>query len=265
MYGYADNSLLAQIGLIVAPEKELLRRFFLAVDQDVRKRGFHLSVYGDFREFKELSLRMGKTLFPSFDPDLHDLDPNQAFWLALREGGEGGPTIAVQAGKLYLFGERTLGDYIATGRFFYEDPLAQMESGERFILQGDAERFASQVVGRVAYSGGTTIAPEWRGRTNLAKVLPLLSHALGYSRWYIDRVMSLVYDDLHRAGVAKRYAHTTECDGFEWHRPRMGDRKRMWIVSKEAGDVLDQVRGYLSQPADERLRIGEPRSAMVGN
>src|SRR3546814_3528679 len=70
------SPLLAQVGLIVAPEKRLLQEFFLTVDKDIRSRGCHLAVSTDFREFKELSLALGKTFFPAFDPDLHDLNPD---------------------------------------------------------------------------------------------------------------------------------------------------------------------------------------------
>src|SRR3546814_13582227 len=89
----------AQVVLIVAPEKRLLQEFFLTVDKDSRSRGCHLAVSTYFREFKELSLALGKTFFPAFDPDLHDLNPDHVFWLALRQGGENGPLIAIQAGK----------------------------------------------------------------------------------------------------------------------------------------------------------------------
>src|SRR3546814_6015713 len=73
------SPLLAQVGLIVAPEKRLLQEFFLTVDKDIRSRGCHLAVSTDFREFKELSLALGKTFFPAFDPDLHDLNPDHVF------------------------------------------------------------------------------------------------------------------------------------------------------------------------------------------
>src|SRR3546814_165819 len=136
-----------------------------------------------------------------------------------------------------------------------------MESGERFLLTGDANAFASQIFDRIIYSGGTTIVPEWRGKTNLARVLPLLSHALGYSRWYADRAMSIIGDELRRSIVAKRYAHTTECDGFEWYRPRKPQRTKMWIVSKQASEIVDQIQRYLGQATEERLVIGDRQTA----
>src|SRR3546814_7914333 len=102
------SPLLAQVGLIVAPEKRLLQEFFLTVDKDIRSRGCHLAVSTDFREFKELSLGLGKTIFPAFDPDLHDLNPDHVFWIALRQAGENGTLIPMQAGKWQLHGERTL-------------------------------------------------------------------------------------------------------------------------------------------------------------
>ena len=251
-----DHSLLGQVGRIVAPERDTIAKFFLAMDEDIRNRGFFLSVHRDFRDFKKISLELGKTLFPAFDPAFHQLDSEQSFWLALRQGGPTGPLVGIQGGKLQLLGDRTLGDYIATGRFFYTDPLEQMESGERFIIQGEADVFASKVMERVAYSGGTTICPEWRGRTNLARVLPLISHTLGYSRWYVDWVISMVDQGIHDSVVTQRYAHTNDCGGLEWFRPRMPNRRKWWIIAKRAEDVVTQAGAYLDQPVKERLRIG---------
>src|SRR3546814_9578834 len=131
-----------------------------------------------------------------------------------------------------------------------------MESGERFLLTGDANAFASQIFDRIVYSGGTTIVPEWRGKTNLARVLPLLSHTLGYSRWYADRVISMIEDELRRSAVAKRYAHLTECDGFEWYRPRKPQRSKFWIVSKRASEIVGQAK------ARSEEHTSEPQSLM---
>src|SRR3546814_14103780 len=84
------------------------------------------------------------------------------------------------------------------------------------------------------------------------------AYEMRISDWSSDVCSS---DLLRRSAVAKRYAHLTECDGFEWYRPRKPQRSKFWIVSKRASEIVGQAKAYLGEPAAERLVVGKRTSA----
>jgi hypothetical protein len=193
--------------------REQLGRFFLEADKAARDRGVFLSLSTDFELLREVNAHNQGSwhgLAPSFDCAYGGIDRTCGFWLIGRD--ESGAIVTTQAARFFDMGSDSLADYLTSLRLFYPRPAEQKLAEESCIVASEA---AAQIGGRVVYSGGTWIHPEYRKR-QMPMILPRISRALALTLWDTDYTFSMVSHALVSKGVAAAYGYRNVEPGIRW-------------------------------------------------
>jgi len=201
-----------QITLSHGP-RETLGRFFLAADRAARDRGVFLTLSTDFELLREVNARNQGSwhgLAPSFDCAYGGIDRTCGFWLIGRDAE--GNVVTTQAARFFDLGEESLADYLSSLRLFYPRPAEQKLPQESCSVDCDS---ATTISGRVVYSGGTWIHPDYRKRL-MPMILPRISRALALTLWDTDYTFSMVSHALVSKGVATAYGYRNIAPGIRW-------------------------------------------------
>lgn len=247
-----ENRLLSRVGTIVAPERSLLRQYFLAVDSDMRRLGVTLSVEEDMSRFEAVCRETGKFVPNAFRPDMTPIVPGDALWFQARD--EEDRLIATSAVRRYQLLDKTLGDWLSTGSLFYRSPIQQMPEGERLFLGDEADAYARSVRHTCTFIGGLAITEQFRGRTNLAEIMLTLSSAFAVSHWDAAPMVSIAEDQVYAKNHAK-YRFDIACPGVYWYRPNKPHRHRMWLVARTRKAILQDMETFLATTVEQRTRV----------
>lgn len=251
-----EMPLLASIGPInpdVLDRRAALETIFPMIDQDFRTAGLELSVTGDFEHFSALVRSVGKFVPNAFDPKVKPFRPGDAIGFVVRDGAG---IVATYAVRLYRFGVTTLADHLTTLSLFYANPAEQMARGERLVIEGEADRYASTIDDTVVWVGAMWVRPDYRGRvSNLPTVLGVLGGSVIHVRWGRQTTMSIVDRGLADCGVVKqRYRSQYVLDRIRWFRPHDPTRTEMFLIAKESPVTFEQIDELIG--GETRLRVG---------
>lgn len=234
---------------------ELLGPAFLALDRAARQRGVYLSISHDLDELayvNEVYRKDWYPLPPMFDPTLGGISEDNAFWIRGVNGK--GEVVLSHACRMYVWPDTSLADELESMRFFYPEPETQRSPGEACIVASDA---ATQVFGRVCYSGAVWVRPDFR-KLGLAHITPRLVRAYSLTHWYPDFSMGMVKTSaVPNAAAARTYG---------WRHVHTGIR---WLGSREGGAELEFAFGWLDRDdvvadlEEFTLLLDEPVGALV--
>src|SRR5690606_25378696 len=94
--------------------------------------------------------------------------------------------------------------------------------GERLVIEGEAERFASTIDDQAVYVGGFWVRPDLRGRAStLAYVMPMLVRSLAAARWGPQYSFSLMKRWITDPSRAQRVGEPTVYEKITWIRPHV--------------------------------------------
>jgi hypothetical protein len=221
---------------------ELLGRLFLRWDADLRKRGINLS-FAPVEMLLEVNRQNSdswRPLVPVFDAEIGGFSEENGFCLLGRN--QNGEVVAAQAARLYVLTHCTFKEEAESLRLFYKDPGKSKAPNEACVVTAkSAEKFT----GRIVYSGAVWYRPDYR-RQGLTSILPRLTKAYAFTKWYTDITLSFMIDDVVHNGTAARagYPHV------EWEvllkNTPVGDHRGA-LIWASAQDLIDYFRSYLGQ------------------
>jgi hypothetical protein len=126
---------------------------------------------------------------------------------------------------------------------FFGDRQLQRRPGERFRLGGES---AAYIRGRVVFSGGLWVRPDYRGR-DFPRLLPRLSRALALTRWDSDYTISLVRTALIERGIAERYGYSRVEPGYVWENSAYGDALEFFLINMPRVELLADMSSFARQ------------------
>jgi len=244
------SRLLAAVGTIVAPERPLIGEYFVKLNAELTRFGLAMAVHEDMSAFDRVCRETGKFMPNAFNPAAVPFPPGRALWTSVHDAT--GARVATFAVRLFDLGQRTLGDWLSTLSLFYDRPIADMPSGERFVLGDEADAYASRIRGRCTYIGGLWLAPEWRGRTALAEVVTTAGCALALSRWDAAPMISIAEDEVYAKNAGK-YRFDEAYSGVRWLRPHKLERSRMWLLGRTRRAVVADIGAFTAAPDAQPL------------
>ena len=249
------HRLLPSVGSLVVPEKELFAEYFLRLNALLNRYGLQMAVDSDMSGFDRVCRETGKFMPNAFNPNAVPYPRGSALWMSVHD--ETSERIATFAIRMFDLGQRTLGDWLSTLSFFYDTPVRDMPSGERFVMSEEADAFANSVRRRCTYIGGLWLAPAWRGRTALAEVLTTAGCALALARWDAAPMVSIAEDEVY-AKNAPKYRFDEAHSGVRWLRPHKPDRSRMWLLGRTRDAVVADVAQFVAAPDAQPLVAATP-------
>ena len=225
---------------------DVLAPFFLAADRRLRDLGVTLELRADFAELRrinEMNMQAWSPLNPMFDSEHGAVDGRNAFWILGRD--RDGRAVVTQAARLFPIFASDLKREAESLRMFYPDPPTQAAEGETLRMSAPS---AGRIKGRVVFSGSTWFHPDMRGN-GLSHVLPRISRALAFSRWYSDFTISFVNRNLVEWGIPRSYGYTNIEESVEAIGGRHGGLSGVlvWMARDELVDDLDRFTPTLSR------------------
>jgi hypothetical protein len=264
---FAGGSLLDQIELKHGPIA-LLGRFFLLAEQAARDRGIHLRLHTDMASLVEAypNVLPGRTLpvLSTFDPAHSDISPKNAFWISGHD--DSGTVVATQAARLFDMTGSTAARELVSMRLFFAAPEKHLAAGARCLVDCPP---ATEITGRVVYSGGAIYHPKVRG-CGLSRILPRISRALAYSIWNSEYTISTVETALIAKNVHRSYGYTRHSELVSIRGTTRGamDFDFLWMPTQE---LLEDLASYTSETVGNEVRNTEttdtnwPPSRRQGN
>jgi len=166
---YQLNPLLDAIEVSYGPKIEIGKNLLL-IAESARNLGIQWYLGRGFERLLEVNQSHGDSwspLAPPFDPDVSDINEDNALYVEGQSRGEPVVTLAI---RRYDWPNSSLKTEWETGRFAYRDPASQMQADETWVAQSP---MAANISGRVSFAGGMWFRPDFRGRR-----LPILTVAL---------------------------------------------------------------------------------------
>jgi hypothetical protein len=245
--------LLDQIELRHGPVA-LLGRFFLLAEQAARDRGIYLRLHSDMASLAEIypEVTPGRTLpvLSTFDPAHSDLSPKNAFWISGHD--DSGAVVATQAARIFDMTRSTVERELVSMRLFFAKPEKHLAAGAQCLVDCPP---ATDMTGRVVYSGGAIYHPKVRG-CGLSRILPRISRALAYSMWNSEQTISTVETLLIAKNVHRSYGYTRHSELVSLRGTNRGamDFDLVWMPTSE---MLDDLADYISETAGNEVRNTE--------
>jgi hypothetical protein len=237
---------LSQVTIDYGPA-ELLGRLFLRWDTDLAKRGIslHFAPVEMLMEVNRQNSDSWRPLVPIFDAAIGGFNEDNGFCLLGRN--RSGEIVAAQAARLFSLTNCTFKEEAESLRLFYADPARSAAPGEQCIVSAPS---ASRFTGRLVYSGAVWYRPDYR-KQGLTSILPKLTKAYAFTKWYTDYTMSFMIDDVVSNGTAARagYPHV-EWDVLLKNTP-LGDHRGA-LIWANAQELIDYFSTSLSH-ADSQV------------
>ncbi|MEL6452445.1 MAG: hypothetical protein AAFQ19_14405 [Pseudomonadota bacterium] len=190
---------------------------FIATSRDILvAQGIRLTIGSDFTEYSEIVAeeRPMQKLGAPFDPTIHNLTKDNAFWMIGRN--EDGELIHTQAARRINLGNRSLSSYLLRQFRSFPPPLPGVDlTRSRFRATPGMHRIS----GTVAYHGEFWVAPEkgkYRG-VGLAPVFGRTGMLEMLQRWDADWLYGFILNVVAYKGFGARigYLHL-EPSALKW-------------------------------------------------
>ena len=231
-----------------------LGRFFLLADQAAYDRGVRLQLHTDLRSLIDVNRQMqtywGAPMVPIFDPSHSDLSPENAFWISGHD--QNGTVVATQAARFLDLTQSSAAAELESMRLFFARPEPHLAAGARCHVDCPA---ASQLTGRVIYSGGGWYHPKYRG-CGLSRILPRISRALAYTQWNSDYTFSVVETVLIEKNVYRSYGYTRHSPSIRLTGSYREDLE-LELIWMPQDEMLDDMAAYIRASAENEVRSTE--------
>ena len=185
---------------------DLIIRFLRYADALNRGQGVVLSfaTLEELQEVNERNRESWKPLFPMFNPKLNTVLPDAAFCLLGRNAD--GDVVSAQAARLFTWEGTNLHQEAESLRWFYRDPEASKQPGERCIVTAPS---AHRVTGRVAFLGAVWYRPDYRKR--MPTLIDLrIGLVCALTKWRPDYFALTMVESLAMKGLAPRFGRELE-------------------------------------------------------
>jgi len=235
--------------------REALGRFFLTDMGLAVAACALLTLSTDFELLREVNARNQGSwhgLAPSFDCAYGGIDKDCGFWIIGRD--EKGEVVTTQAARFFDTGSATLKDYLTSLQLFYPRPDEQKLPGEHCMVETPS---AARISGRMVYSGGTWIHPDYRKRL-MPMILPRISRALALTLWDSEYTFSMVSHALVSKGVATAYGYRNIEPGIRWMNSETELRLDGTLVWMDRAEQLADMARF-----DDLLDNAEDRRAPI--
>ncbi len=226
------GSLIEQMTLVHGP-RELMKRYFLIVEEALQARGIRLRLRTDFEQLVEINHQHRDSwpaFIPMFDPAHNTLRIDNSFWVEALD--EAGCPVATHAGRLYDWQDTTLEAELTSLRAFFRDPRPHLANGDAIGVEAPAAR---RICGRVMGGGAVWVRPDHRGK-GLATLVPRVSRAYALTRWNIQGAWAVMEPRIRDLGLAERHGFNEE-EMIVFHLKTWRDHLPMllmWITREEA-------------------------------
>ena len=180
MYVQKRKRFLDQLDIKHGP-RDLLMRYFLKTVSEVEARGVRLE-FGTFAELSEINRRnrnSWRPLLSSFQPKVGGVTDDNGFVILGRDSS--GDVVTTQALRIFDWQSTDLKAEAESLRLFYANPERDRLPDEACEISAP---LATEITGRVAWSGGVWNRPDYRGR-QLGDLIPRMSRCYGLARYDI--------------------------------------------------------------------------------
>ncbi len=202
-----EQTLLSGINIDYGPA-DRLGRLFLKAETAARDAGVRLSFapLEAMADINRNNRNSWRPLVPLFIPGLGGITPETGFCILGRN--RQGEVVATQAARLYSWTDTNLKQEAESLRMFYSDPQKVRQPGEECRVSAPS---ASQIAGRVVFSGGTWFRPDYRNR-GLMQFLPRISKGVAFTRWFSDITLTVMAESVIAGGTDRRAGY----EHMEW-------------------------------------------------
>jgi hypothetical protein len=220
---------------------ELLTRFILSGDKQVRDKGLKLRLRHNFDDLLALNDAESARgnwfkLAHIFDPHVSELTSENAFWIAAEN--EDGEIVACQAARVYHWPDTTLAENARL--MFY----GGRDVGQRCEVTTPAAR---EVSGWVYYGGALWVRPDYRG-IGLSAIIPRLVRAHAATRWPMDWTISFVAHVQVDKGIVAGYGYKDITYSIRFPGSDWGDLE-FALIRMSSAEIFDDLASYLRSPA----------------
>jgi len=251
--------LIDQVTLAHGP-RELLKRYFLIVEEALRARGIRMRFRTDFEQLVEIN-HQHRDSWPAFipmsDPAHATLRIDDSFWV---EGvDETGCPVVTHAGRLYDWEDTTLEAELTSLRAFFRDPEPHLARGDAIRVNAPA---AKRIRGRVMGGGAVWVRPDHRGK-GLATLVPKVSRAYALTRWNILGNWAVMEPRIRDLGLAARQGFNQE-EMIVFQLKAWRDHLPMLLVWMTREDAFAQIAAVVDAETVEAVREADAALAAQG-
>lgn len=230
---------------------ELLGRFFLKADTELRQRGVTLT-FASFDELAAVNLANQESwhpLFASFDPNYFRLHEDNGFCLLGRN--RNGEVVTTQAGRLFDWNNTTMFDELAAMRVFYDEPDKQRQEGE--TVKVTAEK-AKEITGLTSFLGSIWVRPDYR-RKSLPALMGRVSRAYALARWGVKTNTGMMTQPVFEGLMLRRLGTPNADWSVDMVRSRIGDVRTavIWASASETIADTEDILANFETRMDGRL------------
>lgn len=219
-------------------------RAILQADRKVRDVGIRLSLSSDFDELLRINQSNGRDWYalpPMFDSRYNAINAENGFWL--RGVDQHGDVVLSHAVRLYVWRRTDLKEEVETLRFLYSEPARRADAVARGEVTAPS---ATQIKGRVSYSGALWVRSDFRGH-GLARLIPPLSRALALTRWYPEFHVCFVSTATARKGMGRTYGYRREEEAVRFvNLPNFETPLEFALCWMSTEDAVEEVEGTTS-------------------
>jgi len=222
--------------------RDLTSWFLFQAHKQLDELGIQINLKRDFDQYMDINRANRDTWFPAmplFDPEASDLT-GRAFFLEARETASDS-VIGTVAARSYTLIDTTLQDEIESLRLFHQDPTHSAGPGETCSCEAPG---AARLSGRICYSGGGWVHPEFRGQ-GLTLVLPRISRVLAHRLWQTDYTVSLVEPALVKKGVVRSYGYRKVEPGITYRNLHGEPQLDLYLVWMDRAEMLLDIGGSM--------------------
>ncbi len=238
------KGLLDEVTVRHGPE-QLIAKFLIAANREMRLRGISLTLKKDFDEliaFNQRNQEHWYRLAPLFDPAFNEIAPDEAYWIAGYD--QTGEIVAVHAARFFDWTGTDLGQEFSSLRLWYNEPERWRRPGEVCTITSPS---AEIVTGRCAYLGSMWFRPDFRGH-GLSRLLPRINRAIALAHWGIDFNFSFIEPFVVATGLIEQYGFSRHTPGVAFRNGPKGDMDMhvMWMPRAELVADLNASVAYLA-------------------
>jgi hypothetical protein len=223
---------------------EVLGRFFLAVDTQIRSRGL-LASFAPARQFVETNEAHFDTwgrLIPLLDGRHARFSEDDVICIVCRD--RHGEIVAIQGERLFRAGPRTLEDLVESGEFFDSDLADPQAEFGRCEITAPGAKIIS---GNISYCGGLWVHPDYRS-LRLASILPRLTRAWAVAHWNAEYSIGFLKPGIATSDLGRRYGYPRYEAAFRFYsRGELDyDGVMLWMTQKE---LVAEIERFLAENA----------------
>ncbi len=218
----------------------LFGNFLLEADGYLRRHGISLS-FDNINSITSTHARNQETwgrFAPQLDTNIVSLSNSESYCMVGRSSL--GQTVAVQGGRIYDTGTRSLADIAADRSIYYgrETPPA---GGFSCTLTAPSADIISD---RYVYSGGLWVHPNFRG-AKLAGLLPRMSRVYAMSLWNTQFTYAFIGEKMARSPLLGLYGYTSvEADYLVFEDGKLFyNGHLMWM---DQATLVDDITNFMS-------------------